>query len=159
MNNPKQCANNDNTLETEARTMDKTWLKSYPPGVPAEIDPGQYDSLVRMFEDSFSRFATRNAFVSMDKYLTYGELDRYSSQMAAWLQSRGMQKGARVAVMMPNVLQYPIALVAILRAGYTVVNVNPLYTARELEHHSRARIVWYIAPPNELLRVIKKIFR
>ena len=114
--------------------MDKTWLKSYPPGVPAEIDPGQYDSLVRMFEESFSRFASRNAFVSMDKYLTYGELDQYSSQMAAWLQSRGMQKGARVAVMMPNVLQYPIALVAILRAGYTVVNVNPLYTARELEH-------------------------
>jgi long-chain acyl-CoA synthetase len=114
--------------------MEKIWLKSYPPGVPAEIDPDQYQSLVQMFDASFTRFADRNAFVCMDKYMTYAELDRYSSQMAAWLQSRGMQKGARVAVMMPNVLQYPIAIVAILRAGYTVVNVNPLYTARELEH-------------------------
>ncbi|MFD2367154.1 long-chain-fatty-acid--CoA ligase [Pseudoduganella sp. GCM10020061] len=114
--------------------MDKIWLKSYPPGVPAEIDPDQYKSLVQMFDASFTRFADRNAFVCMDKYMTYAELDRYSAQMAAWLQSRGMQKGARVAVMMPNVLQYPVAIVAILRAGYTVVNVNPLYTARELEH-------------------------
>jgi long-chain acyl-CoA synthetase len=114
--------------------MDKIWLKSYPPGVPAEIDPDQYDSLVQLLEESFQKYAANNAFVCMDKFLTYGELDSMSKRLAAWLQSRGMAKGARVAVMMPNVLQYPVALAAILRAGYTVVNVNPLYTPRELEH-------------------------
>ncbi|TFW26250.1 long-chain-fatty-acid--CoA ligase [Massilia arenosa] len=114
--------------------MDKLWLKSYPPGVPAEIDPDQYSSLVEVFEESFRKYADRNAYVCMDKFMTYAELDAYSKLLAAWLQSRGMQKGARVAVMMPNVLQYPVAIVAILRAGYTVVNVNPLYTPRELEH-------------------------
>ncbi|MDL2357325.1 MAG: long-chain-fatty-acid--CoA ligase [Pseudomonadota bacterium] len=114
--------------------MDKFWLKSYPDGMPAEINPDQYVSLVQLLEESFQKFADRNAYVCMDKFLTYRELDAYSRSAAAWLQSRGMQKGARVAVMMPNVLQYPIAIAAILRAGYTVVNVNPLYTPRELEH-------------------------
>ena len=114
--------------------MDKIWLKSYPPGVPAEIDPDQYGSLVQLLEESFQKYARNNAFVCMDKFLTYAELDAMSKRLAAWLQSRGMAKGARVAVMMPNVLQYPVALAAILRAGYTVVNVNPLYTPRELEH-------------------------
>jgi len=114
--------------------MDKIWLKSYPPNVPHEIDPDQYGSLVQLLEESFKKFADRNAYVCMDKFLTYGDLDTYSKQMAGWLQSRGLKKGARVAVMMPNVLQYPVAIAAILRAGYTVVNVNPLYTPRELEH-------------------------
>jgi long-chain acyl-CoA synthetase len=114
--------------------MDKIWLKSYPPNVPAQIDPDQYGSLVQLLEESFQKYAANNAFVCMDRFLTYAELDECSRRLAAWLQSRGMAKGARVAVMMPNVLQYPIALAAILRAGYTVVNVNPLYTARELEH-------------------------
>jgi long-chain acyl-CoA synthetase len=114
--------------------MDKFWLKSYPDGVPAEIDPDQYRSLVQLLDESFTKYADRNAYVCMDKFLTYKELDAYSRRAAAWLQSRGMQKGARVAIMMPNVLQYPIAIAAILRAGYTVVNVNPLYTPRELEH-------------------------
>ncbi|TQK06700.1 long-chain fatty acid--CoA ligase [Herbaspirillum sp. SJZ107] len=114
--------------------MDKIWLKSYPPGVPADIDPDQYGSLVQLLEESFRKYAANNAFVCMDKFMTYGELDAMSKRLAAWLQSRGLQKGARVAVMMPNVLQYPVALAAILRAGYTVVNVNPLYTPRELEH-------------------------
>ncbi|TFW30879.1 long-chain-fatty-acid--CoA ligase [Massilia horti] len=114
--------------------MDKIWLQSYHSNVPAEIDPDQYTSLVQMFDESFAKYAANNAFVCMDKFLSYAELDACSKRLAAWLQSRGMAKGARVAVMMPNVLQYPIALVAILRAGYTVVNVNPLYTARELEH-------------------------
>ncbi|MES2150885.1 MAG: long-chain fatty acid--CoA ligase [Pseudomonadota bacterium] len=114
--------------------MEKIWLTSYPDNVPAVIDPDQYGSLVQLLEESFKKFATRNAFVCMDKFLTYAELDSYSRNMAAWLQSRGLEKGARVAVMMPNVLQYPIAIAAILRAGYTVVNVNPLYTPRELEH-------------------------
>ncbi|GAB3432388.1 long-chain-fatty-acid--CoA ligase [Massilia solisilvae] len=117
--------------------MDKIWLKSYPPGVPADINPDQYRSLVHLLEEAFQKYAGRNAYVCMDKFLTYGELDAYSKRLAAWLQSRGMAKGARVAIMMPNVLQYPIALAAILRAGYVVVNVNPLYTARELEHQIR----------------------
>ncbi|MGZ8304472.1 MAG: long-chain-fatty-acid--CoA ligase [Telluria sp.] len=114
--------------------MDKFWLKSYPPGVPSEINPDQYTSLVQMLEESFQKYASRNAYVCMDKFITYAEVDACSKKLAAWLQSRGMKKGARVAVMMPNVLQYPIAIAAILRAGYTVVNVNPLYTPRELEH-------------------------
>jgi long-chain acyl-CoA synthetase len=114
--------------------MEKIWLKSYPPGVPADIDPDQYGSLVQLLEESFRKYAANNAFVCMDKFMTYGELDAMSRRLAAWLQSRGLQRGARVAVMMPNVLQYPVALAAILRAGYTVVNVNPLYTPRELEH-------------------------
>ena len=114
--------------------MDKIWLKSYPAGVPAEINPEQYRSLVHMLEESFQKYAQNNAYVCMDKFLTYAELDACSKKLAAWLQSRGMAKGARVAVMMPNVLQYPVAIAAILRAGYTVVNVNPLYTPRELEH-------------------------
>jgi len=114
--------------------MEKIWLKSYPPGVPAEIDPDQYQSLVQLLEESFHKFADRNAYVCMDKFLTYAELDGYSKRLGAWLQSRGLKKGARVAIMMPNVLQYPVAIAAILRAGYTVVNVNPLYTPRELEH-------------------------
>src|SRR4051812_46300360 len=114
--------------------MDKIWLKSYPPGVPAEINPDEYGSLVQLLEESFQKYAANNAFVCMDKFLTYGELDGMSKRLAAWLQSRGMAKGARVAIMMPNILQYPVALAAVLRAGYIVVNVNPLYTPRELEH-------------------------
>lgn len=113
---------------------DKFWLKSYPAGVPAEIDVTQYKSLVHLLEEAFKKFADRNAYVCMDKFMTYRELDALSSKVAAWLQSRGLKPGARVAIMMPNVLQYPVALAAILRAGYVVVNVNPLYTPRELEH-------------------------
>jgi long-chain acyl-CoA synthetase len=114
--------------------MEKIWLKSYPQNMPTEIDPDQYRSLVQLFDESFKKFADRNAYVCMDKFMTYRELDEYSRRAAAWLQSRGMPKGARVAVMLPNVLQNPISIAAILRAGYTVVNVNPLYTPRELEH-------------------------
>jgi len=114
--------------------MDRIWLKHYPPGVPADIDPKQYQSLVALLEESFAKFADRKAFICMDKAITYRELDEASTALAAWLQSKGLSKGARVAVMMPNVLQYPVATTAVLRAGYTVVNVNPLYTPRELEH-------------------------
>ncbi|KAB8053818.1 long-chain-fatty-acid--CoA ligase [Janthinobacterium rivuli] len=114
--------------------MDKIWLKSYPDSVPAEIDCTQYRSVTHLLEESFQKYADRNAFVCMDKFLTYRELDQLSRQMGAWLQSRGLQPGARVAIMLPNVLQYPVAMAAILRAGYTVVNVNPLYTPRELQH-------------------------
>jgi long-chain acyl-CoA synthetase len=114
--------------------MDKYWIKSYPKGVPAEIDYTQYRSLVHMLEEAFKKYAARNAYACMDKFLTYADVDQQSQKLGAWLQSKGLKKGARVAIMMPNVLQYPVAIAAILRAGYTVVNVNPLYTPRELEH-------------------------
>ena len=114
--------------------MDKFWLQSYPQGMPAEIDTTQYRSLVHLLEEAFQKYAARNAYACMDKLLTYGEIDAMSQKLGAWLQSRGLVKGARVAIMMPNVLQYPVAIAAVLRAGYTVVNVNPLYTPRELEH-------------------------
>jgi long-chain acyl-CoA synthetase len=114
--------------------MERIWLKQYPPGVPADIDTSRYSSLVALLEESFAKFADRRAFICMDKSISYRDLDELSQALAAHLQSKGLQKGARVALMMPNVLQYPIATAAVLRAGFTVVNVNPLYTPRELEH-------------------------
>ncbi len=114
--------------------MERIWLKHYPAGVPADIDVTQYGSLVELLEESFTKFRDRKAFICMDKAITYREVDEMSLALAAYLQSRGLAKGARVALMMPNVLQYPIATAAVLRAGYAVVNVNPLYTPRELEH-------------------------
>ncbi|QPF85569.1 long-chain fatty acid--CoA ligase [Bradyrhizobium genosp. L] len=114
--------------------MERIWLKHYPAGVPADIDVTQYSSLVELLEESFRKFADRKAFICMDKAITYRELDQMSTALGAYLQSKGLQKGARVALMMPNVLQYPIATAAVLRAGFAVVNVNPLYTPRELEH-------------------------
>ncbi|MFL9873440.1 long-chain fatty acid--CoA ligase [Paraburkholderia megapolitana] len=114
--------------------MEKIWLKSYPSGVPAEIDPTQYASIADLFEESFHKYRAKPAFACMGKEITYGELDTLSAKLGGWLQSKGIARGARVAIMMPNVLQYPVALAAILRAGYVVVNVNPLYTPRELEH-------------------------
>ncbi|MCP3711953.1 long-chain fatty acid--CoA ligase [Paraburkholderia sp. CNPSo 3274] len=114
--------------------MEKVWLKSYPPGVPAEIDASRYASITALLEESFSEFRAKPAFACMGKTITYGELDQLSQRLAAWFQSCGIARGARIALMMPNVLQYPVALAAVLRAGYVVVNVNPLYTPRELEH-------------------------
>ncbi|RQV20769.1 long-chain fatty acid--CoA ligase [Burkholderia cenocepacia] len=114
--------------------MDQIWLKSYPPGVPAEIDASPYPSVPDLLDESFRQYRDRTAFVCMGKGITYGELDKLSREFGAWLQSRGLARGARVAIMMPNVLQYPVTIAAVLRAGYTVVNVNPLYTPRELEH-------------------------
>ncbi len=114
--------------------MDKFWLQSYPEGVPAEIDFTQYESLVQLLEESFHKYADRDAYVCMDKRITYAEVDALSLKLGGWLQSTGMRRGARVALMMPNILQYPIALAAVLRAGYVVVNVNPLYKPRELQH-------------------------
>src|SRR3954471_4523511 len=114
--------------------MEKIRLKHYPPGVPTEIDPGKYESLVALLEECFAKFRERRAFVCMDKAITYGELDDMSRDFAAYLQTTGLKFGDRVAVMMPNILQYPVATGGILRAGMTVVNINPLYTPRELEH-------------------------
>ena len=114
--------------------MDRFWLKNYPAGVPADIDPSAYPSVVALFEESFAKYRDAKAYVCMDKAITFGDLDRLSLALAAWLQGRGLKRGARVAIMMPNVLQYPVAIAAVLRAGLIAVNVNPLYTARELEH-------------------------
>src|SRR4051794_10583293 len=97
--------------------MDRFWLKSYPPGVPADIDPSDYPSLVSLLEESFAKYRDSKAYVCMGKAITFGEIDALSKALAAWLQRRGLQKGARVAIMMPNVLQYPVALAAVLRAG------------------------------------------
>ena len=115
-------------------TSDRIWLSSYPQGVPADIDPDLYRSLVDLMDASFQQFAERTAFSFMGHDLSYAELDQHSLALAAYLQSLGLAKGDRVAIMMPNVPQYPMAVAAILRAGYVVVNVNPLYTPRELEH-------------------------
>ena len=110
------------------------WLSSYPEGVPAEIDASQYDSLVNLMEESFAKYADRTAYSFMGQNIGYQETDVKSQAFAAYLQSLGLEKGDRVAIMMPNVPQYPVAVAAILRAGLVVVNVNPLYTPRELEH-------------------------
>ncbi|MEJ0036236.1 MAG: AMP-binding protein [Gammaproteobacteria bacterium] len=115
--------------------MEKIWLKSYPAGVPAEIDPSVYSSLNDMVTESLTKYADSVAFVQMGRALTYRQLDAFTRDFAAWLQnSSGLRKGDRVALMMPNLLQYPIAIFGVLRAGMVVVNTNPLYTARELEH-------------------------
>jgi long-chain acyl-CoA synthetase len=113
--------------------MDRLWLRNYPPGVPSEIDALRYPSLVAMFEEGFKKYADRKACACMGRSLTYADVDEASRALAGWLQSLGLKRGARVAIMMPNVLQYTIAITAILRAGCTVVNVNPLYKPRELE--------------------------
>jgi len=114
--------------------MDRFWLKHYPPGVPADVDVDQYSSLVQLLEEGFAKYAGRNAYAFMDRYFTFEEVNRHSAAFGAWLQGLGLARGARIAIMMPNVAQYPIALAGVLRAGYVVVNVNPLYTPRELEH-------------------------
>jgi long-chain acyl-CoA synthetase len=114
--------------------MEKTWLKQYPAGVPATIDVEQYPSLVALIEESFKKYAGRMAYKFMGKSISFAQIDDASRAMAAYLQAQGLEKGDRVAIMLPNVPQYPVALAAILRAGYVVVNVNPLYTPRELEH-------------------------
>lgn len=117
-----------------ASTLDRPWLKAYPPGVPADIDASQYASLVALMEESFSKNASAVAYSFMGKDITFGQTDSLSQAFAAYLQGLGLVKGDRVAIMMPNVPQYPVTVAAILRAGYVVVNVNPLYTPRELEH-------------------------
>ena len=115
--------------------MDKIWLKSYPEGVPAEIDINTYKSVADLFEQGVAKYRDKVAYISMGVSMTYGDIDRLSRDFAAWLQSVvKLPKGARVALMMPNTLQYPVCMFGALRAGYVVVNCNPLYTPRELEH-------------------------
>lgn len=118
--------------------MEKIWLKSYPPGVPAEVDIHRFRSIGHLFDETVERFAARSAYLNLGRALTYEALERLSGHFAAYLQVElGLPRDTRVALMMPNVLQYPVALFGALRAGYTVVNCNPLYTARELEHQLR----------------------
>jgi len=115
-------------------SRDKPWLKSYPREVPAEVAVDTYGSLVELLEEAFRTYADRDAAVCMDQRLSYRQLDEMSRALASYLQGLGLPKGARVAIMMPNVLQYMVAIAGILRAGCIVVNVNPLYTPRELAH-------------------------
>jgi long-chain acyl-CoA synthetase len=117
--------------------MDKLWLKSYPEGIPADVHPEQFHSLVQLLEDSFRKNAARPFSVCMDRWMRYRELDELSASLGAWLQKQGLEPGARVAIMLPNVPQFAVTMCAVLRAGYTCVNVNPLYTPRELEHQLR----------------------
>ncbi len=124
-------------MQTPHSHSERLWLGSYPEGVPADIDPDHYSSLVALMEESFARYADRTAYSFMGKGLSYRQTDEESLALAAYLQSLGLAKGDRVAIMMPNVPQYPVAVAAILRAGFVVVNVNPLYTPRELEHQLR----------------------
>jgi long-chain acyl-CoA synthetase len=114
--------------------VEKIWLKNYPAGIPATIDVGTYESIRELFEESCAKYATRPSFTCMGKSITFAELEALSAAFGAWLQANGCKKGTRVALMMPNILQYPVCLFGALRAGCTVVNVNPLYTARELQH-------------------------
>jgi long-chain acyl-CoA synthetase len=117
--------------------MQRIWLDHYPAGVPHEIDWRQYSSLVALLDEAFRKYASRTAYVGFGVQMSFAQLDERSRAFAAWLQARGLRKGDRVALMMPNVLQYPVAIAGVLRAGLVVVNVNPLYTPRELEHQLR----------------------
>jgi long-chain acyl-CoA synthetase len=114
--------------------MDKYWLKSYPEHVPHEVDPDQYRSLNHLLEESFRKNAARPFSVCMERWMSYRQLDELSGALGAWLQAQGLEPGARVAIMLPNIPQFAVTMAGVLRAGYTCVNVNPLYTARELEH-------------------------
>lgn len=140
--------------------MDRVWLKRYPAGVPAQIDPDHYSSLLDIFEQSIAKFADKVAFVNMGKSITYRQLDQQSQAFAAYLQHElGLKKGDAVAIMMPNLLQYPVALMGVLRAGCSVVNVNPLYTPRELQHQltdSKARAIIIVENFAHTLMAVEK---
>ncbi|MGA3072703.1 MAG: AMP-binding protein [Bryobacteraceae bacterium] len=137
--------------------MDRIWLKSYPAGVPAEIDINEYTSLNDVLAQSCRKFRDLPAFRNLGTTITYAELDRLSRQFAAWLESLSLAKGARVALMMPNLLQYPVALFGALRAGAIVVNINPLYTARELEHQLKDSGAEVIVILENFAHVLEKV--
>src|SRR3954469_23410765 len=138
--------------------MDRIWLKSYPDGVPAEIDLEQLRTLGQLIDDSCTRFADSVAYVQMGKSLTFRDIDRQSRQFAAYLQkTAGLAKGERFAIMLPNVLQYPIAMFAALRSGLAVVNTNPLYTAPELEHQLRDSGATAILVLENFAHVVQKV--
>src|ERR1700730_10533079 len=114
--------------------MDRIWLKHYPPGVPADIDASQYRSIVALMDESFAKFRAAKGYSFMGKEFTFGEVDDLSRALGAWLQSKNLPRGARVAIMMPNVVQYPEASAGVLRAGYVVVNIKPLSPPLRLDH-------------------------
>lgn len=140
--------------------MDRVWLNSYPEGVPAQIDPDHYSSLLDIFSQSIEKYADKVAFINMGKGITYRELDRQSQAFAAYLQHElGLKQGDAVAIMMPNLLQYPVALMGVLRAGCSVVNVNPLYTPRELQHQltdSKAKAIIIVENFAHTLMAVEK---
>ncbi len=140
--------------------MNKIWLKHYPAGVPAEVNVAQYSSLVALIDESFSRNADRPAYRYLDRDFSYRQIDELSRAFAAWLQAQGLQPGDRVALMMPNVPQYPVAVAGVLRAGCVVVNVNPLYTPRELEHQlkdSGAKVLVILENFAHTLQQVRKV--
>ena len=115
-------------------TDTRPWLKNYPSKIPANINPDEYSTLVELLEDTFKKYKNQSAFSVMGKELTFAQIDKMSTQFGAYLQSRGLEPGDKIALMMPNMLQYPISLFGALRAGLVVVNTNPLYTPREMKH-------------------------
>lgn len=119
------------------KTQQYPWLKFYPEGIPNEINPDAYPSLLELMDEGFKKFAGNAAYSCMGKEITFGQLDKYSRDFAAYLQSTGLQKGDRLVIQMPNCLQYPVAMFGALRAGLIIVNTNPLYTPREMEHQFR----------------------
>jgi long-chain acyl-CoA synthetase len=121
-------------MQATITEQERIWLKSYPEGIPHDVHPEQYHSLSQLLEESFKRHAANPFSVCMEEWMSYRKLDDLSSCLGAWLQSRGLENGARVAIMLPNIPQFPVTMSAVLRAGYTCVNVNPLYTPRELQH-------------------------
>ena len=137
--------------------MNHPWLDSYPDGVPAEIDLGAYSSILDIFNQSCTKFRDRTAYVNFDKELTFEELDRLTTNFAAWLQSKGLVKGDRIALMMPNILQYPVALFGAMKAGLVIVNTNPMYTPRELKHQLEDSGAKAIVVVENFAHVLEKI--
>jgi len=137
--------------------VNQPWLDSYPEGVPAEIDLEEYSSILDIFNQSIARFGDQTAYINFGKELTYSDLDRLTRDFAAWLQSKGLQKGDRIALMMPNILQYPVALFGAMRAGLVIVNTNPMYTARELKHQLKDSGARAIVVVENFAHVLEKI--
>jgi long-chain acyl-CoA synthetase len=137
--------------------VNKPWLQSYPEGVPAEIDLSAYSSILDIFEQSCEAYRQQTAYVNFDRELSYDDLDRLSRDFAAWLQSKGMRKGDRIALMMPNILQYPVALFGAMRAGLVIVNTNPMYTARELRHQLQDSGARAIVVVDNFASVLQKV--
>ena len=117
-----------------AQAQEKLWLKSYPKGIPADINPDRYSSLLGLFEECVKKFGNKPAYENLGVVLSFNDIDRLSGNFAAFLQQKGMKKGDRIAIQMPNLLQYPIATFGALKAGLTIVNTNPLYTPKEMKH-------------------------
>ena len=144
--------------ESDKMSIQRPWLASYPPGVPAQIDVNEYSSIARVLESACDRFRHRPAFSNMGKVLSYGDIDRLSRQFASYLlNDLKLNKGDRVAIMLPNVLQYPVAIFGVLRAGLTVVNTNPMYTARELRHQLHDAGVSAIVVLDNFASVLAKV--